>query len=97
MRTKFDTTITDDMIAHTLVGIIHAKRYDDIPQHEHLIRIAHLAWWMNYLKCWLGPTLTFFDNDDFDGHHRTRAAWYIARRCGYQIQIPVRLQLEVEL
>ena len=31
MRTKFDATISDDMIAHTLIGIIHAKRYDDIP------------------------------------------------------------------
>lgn len=87
MRTRFDS-ISDDDIDRAVALVLPHERYPE--RESDLRRIAHLVWWMHYWKSWLGPPVTYFSDTDFDGHHRTRAAKYIAKRFQFQIQIPVR-------
>ena len=89
MKTNFDH-ITDDEI--NAVCVDPSQCYVDIPIHEHLSRIAHLAHWMGYWQSWLGPPITWYEpvGLQFDGHHRCRATKFLARRKKIQLQMPVR-------
>lgn len=89
MQTRFDG-ISDDKIEHAVALVRPEDRYND--QQSDLLRIAHMAWWMNYMKGWIGWPVTFFEPTgmNYDGHHRVRAVKWLARRRQLQIHIPVR-------
>lgn len=93
MRTRFDH-LSDDAITDAVERVQPGERYPE--QESNLRRIAYLAYWMFFWKCWLGPFVTVFSDKelDYDGHHRTRAVKWIARVKKFQIQVPVRFSCD---
>lgn len=95
MRTRFDQ-VTDDEIEAEVGCVSPDQKYSE--RDSDLRRIAHLAWWMFYMKAWIGWPVTFFESCGFhfDGHHRVRAAKFLARRRNFQVMIPVRYSPEIK-
>lgn len=89
MQTRFDH-ISDDEIERAVNLVRSEDRYPE--RESDLRRIAHLAWWMFYMRAWIGWPVTYFDHEglNYDGHHRVRAAKFLARTRKFQVQIPVR-------
>lgn len=89
MKTNFDS-ITDGEIEHAVGLVMPQDRYP--VQESDVRRIAWFAWWMHYMQAWHGWPVTYFDHDgtNYDGHHRVRAAKFLARRRQFQVMIPVR-------
>ncbi len=88
MKTRFDH-ISDKKI---LAVINLPTKYSDIPDSHDCERIAWMAREMATWKAWAGRPVTYYEGSglNFDGHHRVRAAKFVATQCDYQILIPVR-------
>lgn len=96
MKSRFDH-VTDDQIMLAIrmvkppVSDGHSE-YDAIDKNDDVARIAHLAYCMDWLKCWIGTPVTFFEHATahWDGHRRVRALQFLSRRRDVQITFPVR-------